>query len=307
MSLRSIPKSGFQKKYYLFCYLGLLPILLLYLFLRVIPLIQALGLSFYNWNMINAYKPFVGLANYFKLVHDSVFQIAIKNTLIFAFFSVTIGIILALGLAVILNRSNMKSAGIYQVIYFLPVITPMVPVAIIWKWIYDPGYGLLNYIISFFGVKPIGWLMYPKLALAAITVMCIWKALGYNMIMFLVGLKAISKQYYEAAVIDGANKWHSFIYITVPLLKPIFLYVLVTASIDAFNMFTPVYIMTGGAQGASGNMVRTLVYNIYEDGFRYFKMGYASSQAVVLLFIVLAVTAVQFGVLRNDNSGSDNQ
>ena len=185
--------------------------------------------------------------------------------------------ILSLALAVALNRPS-RLTGLYQTLYFLPVITPMVPVSVIWKWIYDPGYGLLNYILSLFGVRPIGWLMYPNLALISIIIMCVWKNLGYNMIMFLVGLKNIPAQYYEAAAIDGASRWQAFWRITLPLLKPILLYVLVTSTIDGFNIFTPVYVMTTGSQGAPGNAVRTLVFNIYEEGFRYFKMGYASSR-----------------------------
>jgi ABC-type sugar transport system permease subunit len=149
--------------------------------------------------------------------------------------------------------------------------------------------------------------MYPNLALISIIMMCIWKNLGYNMVMFLVGLKAISRQYYEAAAIDGANKWQSFLYITLPLLKPILMYVFITSTIDAFNIFTPVYVMTTGSQGAPGNAVRTLVFNIYEDGFRYFKMGYASSQAVILLLIVMFFTLVQLKLFKGEEAGSSLQ
>jgi len=295
-----------QTKRYLFCYLGLLPVLALFIWLRVIPLANTINLSFHNWNLIKPFKPFIGLQNYMNLFNDRLFVMALRNTAIFAFSTVVIGMALSLALAVALNRPS-RLTGLYQTLYFLPVITPMVPVSVIWKWIYDPGYGLLNYILSLFGIKPIGWLMYPNLALMSIIIMCIWKNLGYNMIMFLVGLKNIPAQYYEAAAIDGANGWQIFCHITLPLLKPILLYVLITSTIDGFNIFTPVYVMTTGSQGAPGNAVRTLVFNIYEEGFRYFKMGYASSQAVMLLLIVLALTVIQLRVFRGEDAGASIQ
>ncbi|HHY46409.1 MAG TPA: sugar ABC transporter permease [Firmicutes bacterium] len=300
---RSARASRRQLKLYLFCYLGLLPTILLFVILRVRPLFSTLQLSFYNWNMIKPIKPFVGFDNYRALLKDDLFLLSLRNTTLFAFGTVIMTAVLSLALASALSGRR-KMSAFYQVVYFIPVVTPMVPVSIIWKWIYDPGYGLLNYILSFFGIEPVGWLTYPNLALFSIIVMCIWKALGYNMVMFLVGLKAISRQYYEAAAIDGASGWKSFRYITLPLLKPIILYVLVTSTIDAFNVFTPVYVMTTGSQGAPGNAVRTLVYNMYEDGFRYFKMGYASAQAAVLLLIVLVLTVLQFAFLRHEDTSS---
>lgn len=295
-----------KTKRYLFCYLALLPVVALFIWLRVIPAASTINLSFHNWNLIRPNKPFIGLTNFINLFNDRLFLMSLKNTVIFAFATVIFGMLLAMPLALALNRPK-KLSGFYQSVYFLPVITPMVPIAVIFKWIYDPGYGLLNYFLSFFGVDPIGWLMYPSLALASIIVMCIWKNLGYHMLMLLVGLKNISVQYYEAAAIDGANKWQIFWRITLPLLKPILLYVFITTSIEGFNIFTPVYVMTTGSQGAPGNAVRTLVYNIYEEGFRYFKMGYASAQAVVLLLLVLAVTMLQFRMFRGEDGSSSIQ
>jgi multiple sugar transport system permease protein len=306
MQSKILPKSQRQRELYKFCYLGLFPVILLYGVFRVYPILDTIRLSFYNWDLIKIFKPFVGLGNYQKLFHDELFGLALRNTCIFAVATVLVGIILSLALATALNN-RIKSGALYQVIYFLPVITPMVPVSVIWKWIYDPGYGLLNYILSFVHIEPIGWLTYPNLALFSIIVMCVWKGLGYNMVMFLVGLKSISRQYYEAAEIDGANRWNCFRFITLPLLQPIMLFVFVTSTIDAFNIFTPVYVMTTGSQGAPGNAVRTLVFNIYEDGFRYFKMGYASSEAVALLIFVLGLTLIQLKIFQGNDASSDHQ
>ena len=164
-----------------------------------------------------------------------------------------------------------------------------------------PQYGLLNYFLSLLGISPRAWLVYPNLALYAIVIMSVWKIIGYYMMIFLVGLKNISKEYYEAALIDGAVGGQVFRYITLPLLRPIVLYVLVVATIQAFNVFTQVYVMTSDIQGAPGRLVRVFVYDIYENGFRYFKMGYASAEAVILLLIVLALTIFEFRVMGKED------
>ncbi len=176
----------------------------------------------------------------------------------------------------------------------------MVPMAIAWKWIYDPMYGILNYVLSLFGIPRVGWLVYPETALWAIIAMSIWKVIGYNMVLFLVGIKNIPSDYYEAAAIDGANSWNLFWRITLPLLKPILLYVLVTSMINAFNVFTQVYVMTTGTQAAPARTLRVLIFDIYENGFRYFRMGYASAEAVILTFLVLGLTLIQFRLMRTE-------
>jgi multiple sugar transport system permease protein len=206
--------------------------------------------------------------------------------------------LLALPLAVFLARKSRLSA-FYQTIYFLPVITPMVPMAIAWKWIYDYNYGILNYALSLVGVKPVAWLTDPEIALWALIIMSVWKVLGYNLILFLVGIRNIPETYLEAASLDGATSWQRFRYITLPLLKPILLYVLVTATINAFSVFTQVYVMTLGSQAAPGQAVRVLVFDIWQNGFQYLKMGYASAEAVILTFIVLGLTLIQFRLARS--------
>jgi multiple sugar transport system permease protein len=150
------------------------------------------------------------------------------------------------------------------------------------------------------GIGPVGWLIYPTYALWAIVAMSVWKVVGYNMIIFLVGIRNIPALYYEAAAIDGASAFQQFRRVTLPLLKPIILFVTVVSTINAYNVFTQVYVMTTGSQGAPGNSVRVLVFDIYENAFRYFKMGYASSEAVVLFAIILLLTLIQFRVIRYD-------
>jgi ABC-type sugar transport system permease subunit len=211
---------------------------------------------------------------------------------------VILSVPLALALALMVN-TRWRLTPLFETIYFLPVITPMVPVAIIWKWIYDPTYGLLNYALSLFGVKPVGWLIYPNLALWAIVIVQVWKVLGYNMVILLVGLRNIPRTYFEAASIDGARGGQVLRHITLPLLRPILLFVIVVTTINSFNVFTAVYVMTQGIQGTSGSTVRVLVYDIWENAFRFWRTGYASSEAVVLFLIVLVLTLLQFRLVRS--------
>ncbi|MBV8652005.1 MAG: sugar ABC transporter permease [Alphaproteobacteria bacterium] len=285
----------------LFCYSALLPVLALFAYVRVVPIAESVVLSFYRWDFIRPLKPFVGLANYRNLISDENFLLALKNTLIYSFATVGLSTILALPLAVFLARKGRLSV-VYQTVYFLPVITPMVPMAIAWKWIYDYNYGLLNYVLSLFGINAVPWLTDPTIALWAIIIMSVWKTIGYNLILFLVGIRNIPEVYLEAARIDGASDWQLFRHVTMPLLKPILLYVLVTSTINSFNVFTPVYVMTVGSQAAPGQALRVLVFDIWQNGFQYLKMGYASAEAVTLTLLVLGFTLIQFRLGRSQEA-----
>jgi multiple sugar transport system permease protein len=280
-----------------FCYLGLLPVFAIYWVLRLEPIGRTFVLSFYDWHLIRPVKPFVGLDNYRELLQDQNFLLALRNTTLFAVFVVGLSVVLGLALAVVL-AGKLRFTAAYQAIYFLPVITPMVPMAIAWKWIFDARHGILNYGLSWLGIQPIGWLTSPDVAMWAIIIMSVWKVLGYNMVLLLVGLKSIPATYYEAAGIDGAAGWRMFWRITLPLLKPILLFVVVISTINAYNVFTQVYVMTQGSQAAPGAPLRVLVFDIYQNGFQFFKMGYASAEAVVLTLIVLGLTLVQLRVIR---------
>ncbi len=287
-----------RRKQLLFCLYVLLPTLVIYSYLRFVPIGRTVVLSFQKWNLLDSVKPFVGFKNYVKMFQSTEFITALKNTVFFVIFTVPITVAISLALAIGLNSKRIKIVPFYQTIYFIPVVTSMVPVAVVWKWIYDPSYGLLNYFLSIFGVESRAWLIDPETALLSIAIMSIWKVIGYYMVVFLVGIKSMSLVYYEAAEIDGASAWQRFIRITLPLLKPITLFVLVIASIRAFQAFTQVYVMTTGSQGAPGNVVRVLVYEIYENGFRFFKMGYASAEAMMLFAIVAVLTLIQFRIAK---------
>ena len=276
--------------------------MLLYVLFRIFPIIDTLRRSFYSWSILGTKNRFIGFDNFSKLFKDKLFINSLVNTTHFTILVVLFSFAISLALAITLNNRRMERfSAVYQLIYFLPVITPMVPVAVMWKWIYDPQYGLLNYFLSFFGISSQAWLVYPNLALYAIVIMSVWKIIGYYMVIFLVGLKNIPKDYYDAASIDGAVGWQVFRYITLPLLRPIVLFVLVVATIQSYNVFTQVYVMTSDIQGAPARLVRVLVYDIYQNGFRYFKMGYASAESVILLLIVLFLTVFVFRLMGRED------
>jgi multiple sugar transport system permease protein len=283
----------------LFCYLALAPVLALFAYIRAIPIAWSVILSFHRWDLINVVKPYVGFANYVRLANDANFLLALKNTTVYSLSTVIASTLIALPLAVFLS-GKARWAAFYQTIYFLPVITPMVPMAIAWKWIYDYNYGIFNYALSLVRVPPVAWLTDEKVALWALIIMSVWKVLGYNLILFLVGIRNIPDVYLEAASLDGATNWQRFVHVTLPLLKAILLYVLVTATINSYNVFTQVYVMTLGSQAAPGHAVRVLVFDIYQNAFQYFHMGYASAEAVILTLIVLGFTLIQFGLVRGE-------
>jgi multiple sugar transport system permease protein len=298
---RSWARDNFSRgnwRVLLFCYLALAPVLLLFGYVRGWPIVQSFVISFYKWELISPLKPFIGLLNYQMLWEDENFWLSLQNTLVYSISTVTLSTLLALPLAIFLARKSRLSA-VYQTLYFLPVITPMVPMSIAWKWIYDYNYGILNYLLSLVGLPSVAWLTDPDIALWALIIMGVWKVIGYNMILLLVGIRNIPSSYVEAAAIDGASGWQQFRFITLPLLKPILLYVIVTSTINAFNVFTQVYVMTLGSQSAPGQAVRVLVFDIYQNAFQYFRMGYASAEAVTLTMLVLGFTLIQFRIARN--------
>lgn len=273
--------------------------LILFIYLRVIPIVITLAAGFYNWDMIRPIRAFVGLGNYVELLADPNFRIALFNTAILAAGSVVLGTVIALALAVTVN-ARVTGAPVYQLIYFLPVVTPWVPITVVWKWIYDTRFGPLNQALTAIGLPAQPWLIDDRLALIAILIVMVWKTLGYNLILLLVGLNNIPVEYYEAAVVDGAVSSKIFRYITLPLLKPMLLFVVVISTINAFNVFTPVFMMTSDIQGAAAKLVRTLVYDMWENGFRYFKVGYASAEAALLLTIVLILTLMNMRLFREE-------
>jgi multiple sugar transport system permease protein len=284
---------------YRFVFIVLAPIMALFIYLRVIPTAQAIVMSLFDWQLIAPAKNFVGLANYINLLSDDNFRLAFTNTTIFAVATTIFSVLLALLIAAVLSRTvSGRLGGAIELLYFAPVLVSMVPVSLGWREIFNYQHGILNYALGVFGIGRQPWLSDPKLTLVAVIILSVWKQVGYNLIILIVGMRAIPRVYHEAAAVDGAGAWQQFRHITMPLLAPVTLFVVVVTTITSFNVFTQVYVLASDVQGAPGTLVRVLVYDIVENGFRFFNMGYASAEAVYLLAVILFLSFIQFRFLR---------
>lgn len=261
-----------------------------------IPVIMAVSGSFYNWNPLAGTRDFIGLDNYIRMFESNLFWTSLLNTLYFASVAVIGKTVLGL-LFSLLIFSIGKRMSFYRSIYFLPVITPTVAVAIIWKWIYHPRVGILNAFLAMFGIGGQTWLNDSTLAMPSILAMTVWKDVGYAIIIFLAALLNLPKPLYEASQIDGCNKFQTFKYITLPLLKPTFLFVFITSVISYFQTFTQIFVMTKGGPGTS---THTLSYLIYYEGFKNYNFGYASAIALILFILVMIVTVIQLKLLKEE-------
>jgi multiple sugar transport system permease protein len=271
----------------------------LFIYLRIIPTATAVVMSFFKWELIKPAEKFVGLDNYTNLLKDDNFRLAFFNTTIFAVSTTIISVSLALLLAALLARAiGGRLGGVIELLYFAPVLVSMVPVTLGWREIFNYNNGILNAGLGVIGIGKQPWLSDPTMALIAVVILSVWKQLGYNMIILIVGMRAIPRLFHEAAAVDGAGPWQQFRYITMPLLAPVLLFVIVITTISSYNVFTQVYVLASDVQGAPGRLVRVLVYDIFENGFRFFNMGYAAAEAVYLFLIVIVLTIIQFRFLR---------
>lgn len=255
----------------------------------VIALGASLVLSFTRWDLLNA-PVFNGIDNYKRIFTDSRFGVALFNTFAIAIPNVILRISVALGLAVALN-SKIAFRTFYRIVFFLPVLTMPVATATIWKWIFEPRNGPINGILKQIGITGPSWLFHQNTAIIAVVVVLLWSGVGYDMIIFLAGLQAIPRDFYEASAIDGATGWQQFRDITVPLLTPTTFFLSVIAVIASLQVFDLVYVMT---RLDTGNRLPTLVYYIYNQGFEERRMGYAIAVAWVLLLMILVFTFIQF-------------
>lgn len=281
-------------KKYVTAILMLSPTIIFFILFVYYPIVWGFRLSFGEFNLLSGTYKFIGLENFERVIKDPVVIASFKNTVIFSIFTVVLGTIISLLLAVCIEFLP-KYGGTFKFIYFIPVVSPMVTVAMVWLWLYEPRIGYLNYLLSLLKLPPKQWLQDPNLALISIAVMSVWKGLGFHIVIFSAGIKGISKEYYEAAQIDGANNWQLFRYITLPLLSPVIAFVFITSTIGAFQAFTQMNVMTkGGPVGAT----KTIVYAIYEYGFQFYRMSYASAIAVVLFIVIMVLTVAQLKLFR---------
>lgn len=285
-----------QKVSYLFI---ALPAALFFIF-QLVPLFASFFLSFTEYNVVHLPK-FVGLQNYKTILfQDPLFWKAMGNTVIYVIGVVPVGICISLLLAVAIDQ-RIKFKNFFKSLFFLPTVTAIIAVSVIWKWLYaGEKYGLLNFFLIKLGGQPIDWLASPAWTLPAIMIMSVWAGVGYNMILFLAGLQTIPHTMYEAAEIDGAGFWKKFFYVTLPLLKPTLIFVSMMSFIFSFQVFEQVYIMTGGTGGIGGvlNSALTIVAYLYDKGFMKFQMGYASALAYIIAFCVFILTMVNKTLMR---------
>jgi len=275
-------------------YLFLLPNIVGFLVFSSIPVLVTLAISTLDWDMIRR-PTFVGLENYQQLLgEDAVFRQVLRNTLYYVLGTVPAGIGLSLLLALAMN-SRVPGITFFRAVFFVPVITSSVAVAMIWRWLYNRDFGLVNTALLAIGLPAIPWLSSSAWAMPAVIIMAVWKRLGYDMVIYLAGLQAIPPQLYEAAEIDGAGRWHRFWYITLPLLTPTTFFILVISIIGSFQVFDLAFVLTSGGPG---NATNTIVMYVYNQAFQFFHMGYAAAVAWVLFLMILLVTLVQWRIQK---------
>jgi multiple sugar transport system permease protein len=265
----------------------ILPNIVLFFIFMLFPIIWTLVMSLTSYDLISPMR-FVGINNFINIFKDEVALECLRNTVVFTFITVPLSMVLSIFLAVLLD-SGIKFKRIYRAAFFLPSITSWVAIAVVWQWLYNPEFGLINYFLGFFGAPSIQWLTTSKLSLISVCIVCIWKGAGYSMLLFLAGLQSISSVYYEASELDGASPWQQFIHITLPLLTPTTFFVFVTSIIGSFQTFDIINLMTKGGPGRSSSL---LAHYLYQSAFKYMKMGYASALAYLLFFVIMVITLI---------------
>jgi multiple sugar transport system permease protein len=270
--------------------------LLLFTIFTVFALIFAFYLTFHEWSIIEPERPFVGLQNYRDMVADDSYLRSVANTFYFTGASVPLTMVFGLVVALLLNLP-LKARGFLRTLYFLPFVTPFVVVAIIWKWLYNGDFGLFNYyLLQLHAInQPLRFLADKNLAMPSVIVMSIWSGVGFSMVVFLAALQAIPDMLYEAARVDGANAWHQLRYITIPMLRPTVLFLLVIGIIGSFQVFTQIFIMTNGGPV---ERTTTMVFYIYQSGFKFYEFGYASTLAFGLFALLFVFTLIQLRLYR---------
>ena len=270
--------------------LFLLPNIIGFLVFHMGPVFYSFWLSLSEWELLLPPK-FVGLGNYSTLLfEDELFWISLRNTVVYSLVLIPGNLILSLILALAINRP-LRGITVFRIVYFLPVVTSMVAVAMAFRWLYSYDWGLINYLLHLVGIPPVKWLSDSRIALPAVAMVAIWKNAGYNMVIFMAGLQGIPQALYEASEIDGANGWSKFWRITLPLLTPTIFFVTIMSVIGSFQVFGSVYLLTGGGPGYA-----TTVYNyyLYLNAFRFFRFGMAAALAYILFAILVVLTLLQW-------------
>jgi sn-glycerol 3-phosphate transport system permease protein len=269
------------------------PAIIVFSLFFIYPIFYMMYLSLFDWNFVSPDITYVGIQNFRDLLTDSDFRKVLSNTTIYTLLTVTLTTVLALLLALWLNRKSVFH-GFVQGAIFSPHIISLVSISLLWSWLMDPEYGLLNWVIGLVGFGKLAWLSHPSTSLVSLVIVAVWKGLGYNALVFIAGLQSIPPDIYEAATLDRSKPWATFLKLTLPMLSPSIFFLVIINMIGSFQVFESIAIMT---QGGPINSTNTLVYYIYENGFRFFKIGYASAAGVILLVIVGVLTIIYFKLL----------
>lgn len=298
MNKKATGKSTMQ------AFLYLLPMLFFISIFTVYPIIKSIIMSFYdNYNLFTGTIDGYSLSNYQRLVNDPNFYVAMKNTFIYVLGVVPLSITISLAIALMLyNIPFLK--GMFRTVYFLPYVTSTVAISIVWSWLYHSRYGLFNYFLNLIGIGSIDWLLNPKYALPSVIIMSIWKSLGFNILLLLVGLGNINENYYKAAKIDGAGMWQRFWHITLPMLRPTLFLLSTIGVINSFKVFDQVFALFNGRPGPA-NSATTMVYYLFYQFYQRFDYGLAAASGVALFGIILFFTLIQFIGNRYLNKRSD--
>lgn len=274
-------------------FLYLLPMLIFIGIFTIYPIFKSVDMSFYTeYNIFTGIVSERGISNYVEIFQDPQFYAALKNTALYVGVVVPSSLIISLLIAVLLNEIP-KVKGLFRTVYFLPFVTSTVAISIVWSWLYHSNYGLINYFLGWFGIDAINWLNSSQMAMPAVIIMAIWKGLGFNILLLLVGLGNINDNYYRAAKVDGANTWQRFIRITLPLLRPTIFLLTVISVINGFKVFDEVFALFNGRPGPAGSAT-TLVYYLYRKFYEQYDYGMAAATGMVLFGIVLILTIFQF-------------
>jgi multiple sugar transport system permease protein len=271
-------------------YLFVLPVVIGVVIVTGGAIVASFVLGFTKWDLVTS-PEWIGIANYREAFSSDLFLKVLGNTVLYVLLTAPVSVACSLALALLVNR-RVRGITAFRTIYFFPVVTSMVAVAVVWSWLYNPEFGLVNYLLeNVFGVDGPRWLLSTSWAMPAIALMSIWKGIGYNMLIFLAGLQAIPETLYEAAMIDGAGPARRFTAVTLPMLSPTTFFVFVITLIGSFQIFEQTYTMT---QGGPASSTLTLSYFIFQNAFQYFRMGYATAMAYILFGLTLVVTIAQF-------------
>lgn len=291
-SVRKRPRTWRTWKYTAGNYLFILPFMLVFTLFFIIPIFRSIYISFFNWPILGAAPKYIGLGNYASMLKDSLWWVTLKNTVYFTLL-ISFGTTLIAFLVALLVVKPVPGQGFFRFVFYAPIVLSVSAMGIIWRWMFNTNFGIINYFLSLVGISPVEWLATANLVIPAISVASIWWGFGFPMVIFVAGFQNIPSHLFEAAEIDGASKWQVFRYITLPLMLPIIFFVLVTQIISHFQIFGQPYVIT---ELGPGNASFPAIAYLYWTAWRYYRMGYGSALAITLAAIMMIITLLQFRV-----------